>query len=66
MVPEFPLKAAPKQNLNRKQLAVVDTFDATDLPLDAIAVALGGDPDEVRVLAKDTAGQPRYYSMLAG
>ena len=24
------------------------------------------DPDEVRVMVKDTAGQPRYYGMLAG
>ena len=47
-------------------MSVLDTFEASDLPLDAIALALQGDPDEVRVLVKDTAGQPRYYGMLAG
>lgn len=53
------------ENRERKT-SLMDTFEASALPLDAIALALQGDPEEVRVLVKDTAGQPRYYGMLAG
>lgn len=42
-----------------------DDVHVTDVPIDLIAAALKADSKSLRVVCKDTAGQPRYYSMLA-
>ncbi|CAJ1390987.1 unnamed protein product [Effrenium voratum] len=58
--------APPEKAETEEEGDQLSTLESANLPLDAIAIALQEDPDEVRVMVKDTAGQPRYYGMLAG